>query len=196
MTDQSLDEIPFSTPGQSPPVSSAGRQWALPQELLEPRIEGYKMIALLGQGGMGAVWHAQQLSTKRAVALKLMNPATLGSDTARARFAREVELAAGLDHANIASVYDSGLGRGVYYYAMALIHGVPFDYRFVKKNHLSARRIVELMRIVCQAVQHAHQRGVIHRDLKPSNVLITEEQEPYVLDFGLAKSVYTEKRDV
>jgi tetratricopeptide (TPR) repeat protein len=153
-----------------------------------PRIEGYEILGRLGEGGMGVVWKALQLSTRREVALKFLAAGAFATDKARHRFEREVELAAGLEHPNIARVYDSGLTHGGYYYAMELIDGVDLE-KHVAEHHLARSQILELMRTICQAVQHAHQRGVIHRDLKPSNILVTEKGEPSVLDFGLAKDI-------
>jgi serine/threonine protein kinase len=137
---------------------------------------------------MGVVWQARQLSTRRNVALKVMGAGSFASDRARQRFEREVELAAGLEHPNIARVYESGLCRGVYYYAMEWVHGVDLA-EYVAAYHLSRQQVLELMRAVCLAVQHAHQRGVIHRDLKPSNILVSEDGQPHVLDFGVAKAL-------
>jgi len=152
-----------------------------------PAIEGYEIIGRLGEGGMGVVWQAVQLSTKREVALKLLPAGQFGSAKAQRRFEREVELTARLEHPNIARVYDSGLRRGVYSYAMELIDGVPLD-GYVEQNRLTQRQILRLVQTVAEAVQHAHQRGVIHRDLKPSNILVTSDGQPHVLDFGLAKA--------
>src|SRR4029078_6468556 len=105
-----------------------------------------------------------------------------------ARFDREVELAARLEHPNIARVYDSGLHQGIYFYAMELIDGQPLDL-FVATHRLTRLQILDLMRTVCLAVQHAHQRGVIHTDLKTSNILVTMDRQPHVVDFGLAKAL-------
>ncbi|MDP6636746.1 MAG: protein kinase [Phycisphaerae bacterium] len=160
-----------------------------------PEIEGYRMVGPLGRGGMGTVWRAVQLSTQREVALKVISSGAFASDTARARFEREVELTAGLEHPNIARVYDSGVHRGAHYYAMELIDGEDLK-QYVAKQKLSQHQTLELMRNVCQAVQHAHQRGVIHRDLKPSNILVTKDGQPHVLDFGLAKAFETESQGV
>ncbi len=156
--------------------------------LATPVVQGYTIIDRLGEGGMGTVWRALQLSTRRHVALKVMGAAGLGSDRARLRFEREVELSARLDHPNIAKIFDGGLDRGLCFYAMELVDGVPLD-RYIEQNHCTRPTILQLMRRVCQAVQHAHQRGIIHRDLKPGNILVTAEGQPKVLDFGLAKAL-------
>ena len=156
-----------------------------------PDIEGYKIIEPLGEGGMGIVWCAEQLSTRRQVALKLMVSHRIESPKAQARFQREVELTARLDHPNIARIYDSGLHQGMYYYAMELVDGVPLD-RYVKSKGLSKNQILALMQKVCQAVLYAHLRAVIHRDLKPSNILVSPDGQPHVLDFGLAKALLQE----
>jgi WD40 repeat protein len=153
-----------------------------------PIIEGFRIVEKLGEGGMGTVWRAIQLSTKREVALKLINPAFLGSEKVRNRFEREVELASRLKHPHIAHVYESGVRQQVYCYAMELVEGFPLD-RFVEDGKLSHLQILELMKSVCLAIQYAHQQGVIHTDLKPSNILVTHDGQPHVLDFGLAKSL-------
>ena len=173
-----------------PPHPKSSKQ---PNEI--PKIKGYEIVELLGEGGMGTVWRAFQLSTRREVALKVMTSRTFGSQKALSRFEREVELAARLVHPNIARVYDSGLYQGLYYYAMELIEGLQLD-EYVNEHKLTQRKILELLRTVCQAIKHAHQVGVIHRDLKPSNILVTQDGEPHVLDFGLAKTILEDEKDM
>jgi serine/threonine protein kinase/WD40 repeat protein len=152
-----------------------------------PAVEGYEISTLLGEGGMGTVWRAVQLSTRRPVALKVVPATAVGSHRARQRFEREVELAAKLEHPGVARVYDSGTSGGHFYYAMELVEGVHVD-QYVRAHALAREDMLRLMREVCLAVHHAHQRGVIHRDLKPANVMVTESGQPKVLDFGLAKA--------
>ena len=126
-------------------TSSSARDPAV--DRLTPRIKGYKVTGQLGQGGMGVVWSAVQLGTRRTVALKLLGANMFASPRARRRFEREVELAARLNHPHVARVYDSGLDSGVYYYAMELVHGQPLD-KYVKdrklprpiRQHPSSRR--------------------------------------------------------
>ena len=162
---------------------------------LPPDIEGYKIIECIGKGGMGTVWRAEQLSTHREVALKLMASAQFDSAKARARFEREVELTARLDHPNIARVYDSGLHHGIYYYAMEFVDGMPLD-TYVEKKALSEKQILVLMHSVCEAIEHAHLRGVMHRDLKPSNIMVGFDGQPHVVDFGLARTFLDEPETV
>jgi len=131
------------TEPQSPPISGSGTpRPSSPRGV--PQIEGYQIVGdePLGGGGMGMVWRAIQLGTRREVALKLINAAHLGSERARQWFEREVRLAASLQHPNIARVYDSGLHHGVYYYAMQLIDGgQPLD-KYVKDHRLNQRQIL------------------------------------------------------
>ncbi|MBP7053250.1 MAG: protein kinase [Phycisphaerae bacterium] len=153
-----------------------------------PEIEGYQIIEKLGEAGQGQVWRAVQQSTGRQVALKVPRVGLLASRRILARFEREVRIVAQLKHPHIARIVDSGVHRGMYFYVMDLIEGTHLD-RYVKENHLSQRQILELMKVVCEAVQHAHENAVIHRDLKPSNIIVTREGHPYIVDFGLAKSL-------
>jgi predicted Ser/Thr protein kinase len=175
---------PLTFSGPSPQVPSAGEE-------VKPEIKGYQIHSKLGEGGMGVVWRAHQVSTNRDVAVKVMSARAFGSEHAIARFEREVELAARLEHPNIARVYDSGIHEKTYYYAMELIPGQHLD-EYVQAHQLTHRQVFELMCAVCSGVQYAHQRGVIHRDLKPSNILVTEDGQPHILDFGLAKDILEE----
>ncbi len=151
-------------------------------------IEGYEILAEIGRGGMGVVYKARQVGTKRTVALKVLLDGPLASESARRRFEREIELAASLSHPNIVPIHDSGLSRGHYYFAMDFIDGIRLD-RYVKSRDLPVDQRLRLMQKVCLAVNYAHQRGVIHRDLKPGNIIVDAAGEPHILDFGLAKTL-------
>ncbi len=151
----------------------------------------YKLLQQIGEGGMGAVFMAeQQQPVRRTVALKIIKP---GMDSAQviARFEAERQALALMDHPNIARVLDAGTtDSGRPYFVMELVKGVPIT-KFCDENQLTPRQRLGLFVPVCQAVQHAHQKGVIHRDLKPSNVLVAlydDQPVPKVIDFGIAKA--------
>ena len=151
----------------------------------------YRLTAVLGEGGMGTVWRAEQTEpVTRAVAVKLVKS---GMDSAAVlrRFEAERQALAVMDHPNIARVLDAGTtDRGRPFFAMELVDGVPIT-RYCDARRLGPRERLELFLPVCRAVQHAHQKGVIHRDLKPGNVLVAEvdgRPVPKVIDFGIAKA--------
>jgi serine/threonine protein kinase len=151
----------------------------------------YKLLQKIGEGGFGVVFLAEQESPiKRRVALKVIKP---GMDTRQviARFEAERQALAMMDHPNIAKVLDAGTtDTGRPYFVMELVKGVPIT-TFCDEKQLSLRERLELFLCVCQAVQHAHQKGVIHRDIKPTNVLVAEydhDAVPKVIDFGVAKA--------
>jgi len=151
----------------------------------------YKLLEQIGEGGMGTVWMAQQTEpVKRIVAIKLIK-AGMDSKQVVARFEAERQALALMDHANIARVVDVGTtSAGRPYFVMDLVKGVPIT-RYCDEQQLTPRQRLEMFIPVCQAVQHAHQKGVIHRDLKPSNVLVAVydgRPVPKVIDFGVAKA--------
>jgi WD40 repeat protein/serine/threonine protein kinase len=152
------------------------------------RIDEYEIIDEIGRGGMGVVYRARQGSTQREVALKVMLTGPFASPRARARFEREMRLAARLDNPHIVSVLAGGTFGGRYYYVMEYVRGEPLD-GYAAAHRGAVRELLALFTQVCDAVNFAHQRGVIHRDLKPSNILVDDNGAPHVLDFGLAKSV-------
>jgi serine/threonine protein kinase len=160
-------------------------------ELPGTRIGPYKLMQTLGQGGMGAVYLAEQEEPiQRRVALKIIKA---GMDSARvvARFETERQALAMMDHPSIAKVFDAGTTpSGRPYFVMELVKGIPIT-TFCDQGRLTTQERLELFIPVCQAVQHAHQKGIIHRDLKPSNVLIAlydDKPVPKVIDFGVAKA--------
>lgn len=157
-------------------------------------ISGYDIIREIHRGGQGVVYEAVQHSTKRTVAVKVMLEGPFASQRSRWRFEREVRLVAGLKHPNIVAIHDSGIAEGRYYFAMDYVRGQPLD-THVRLAGLSLQDTLRLFVGVCEAVSYAHRRGIIHRDLKPSNILVTEDGDPQVLDFGLAKVISEDKQE-
>ena len=159
---------------------------------LPEKIGPYKIIGLLGEGGMGLVYHAEQTSPiRREVALKVARTGLRG-ESARARFDAERQALAVMDHPNIARIYDAGAtDDGAPYFVMELVHGEPIT-TYCDQHRLEIDERVTLFGKVCRAVQHAHIKGVIHRDLKPSNILVSTVDgvaEPRIIDFGIAKAI-------
>jgi serine/threonine protein kinase len=155
-------------------------------------IGAYTLAARLGEGGMGAVYLAEQdRPVRRQVALKIIKPG-MDSYQVIARFEAERQALALMDHQNIAKVFDAGTtDTGRPYFVMELVNGLPIT-EYCDRGQLSPAERLELMLPVCRAVQHAHQKGIIHRDLKPSNVLVTladGKPVPKVIDFGVAKAI-------
>ena len=155
------------------------------------QIGPYKLLQQIGEGGMGVVYMAEQTEPiARRVALKIIKP---GMDTRQviARFEAERQALAMMDHVNIARVLDAGTTpAGRPYFVMELVHGVPIT-QYCDDQRLTPRQRLELFVPVCQAIQHAHQKGIIHRDIKPTNVMITlydGKPVPKVIDFGVAKA--------
>jgi serine/threonine protein kinase/Flp pilus assembly protein TadD len=151
----------------------------------------YKLLQQIGEGGMGVVWMAEQTQpVQRKVALKVIKPG-MDSRQVIARFEAERQALAMMDHVSIARVFDGGTTEnGRPYFVMELVHGMPIT-KYCDDNHLTPRERLELFVPVCQAIQHAHQKGIIHRDIKPSNVLVTlydGKPVPKVIDFGVAKA--------
>jgi serine/threonine protein kinase/WD40 repeat protein len=164
---------------------------AAAQECPGTMIGPYKLLERIGEGGMGAVWLAEQRApVQRQVALKIIKA---GMDTRQvvARFEAERQALALMDHPNIARVFDGGTTAGGRpYFVMELVKGVPIT-RYCDEHRLTPRERLELFLPVCQAIQHAHQKGIIHRDVKPANVLVAPydgRPVPKVIDFGVAKA--------
>jgi WD40 repeat protein/predicted Ser/Thr protein kinase len=151
------------------------------------RVGHYRITRLLGEGGMGAVYEAEQDSPRRTVALKIIRPG-LATPTLVRRFTHEAQILGRLHHPGIAQVYEAGLGDdGQPFFAMEFIRGLPLD-EYARQARLDLGARVGLLAQVCDAVQHAHEQGVIHRDLKPANVLVDQTGQPKVVDFGVARA--------
>src|SRR5437899_8654542 len=181
----------LGTTGVFRPVPGKEAAAVLLRELPGTVIGPYKLLQQIGEGGMGTVFMAEQTQpVQRKAALKVIKP---GMDTRQvsARFEAERQPLAMMDHVNIARVLDAGATEsGRPYFVMELVHGVPIT-KYCDDNRLTPRERLDLFVPVCQAIQHAHQKGIIHRDIKPSNVMITlydGKPVPKVIDFGVAKA--------
>lgn len=154
-------------------------------------IDRYKLLKKIGEGGMGSVWLAEQEKPiKRQVALKLIK-SELESKEIIARFEAERQALAMMNHANIAKVLDVGTTeRGAPFFVMELVQGIPIT-KYCDERRLDIDQRLQLFILVCKAIQHAHQKGILHRDIKPSNILVTQidgDASPKVIDFGMAKA--------
>jgi len=162
-----------------------------------PAIGRYRIVRLLGEGGMGTVYEAEQEEPRRVVALKVIKSGFANSDRLR-RFRQESQALARLQHPGIAQIYefntaDTGFGPQPYF-AMEFIRGLPLQ-QYADAHQLDTRQKLALMVKVCEAVHHAHQRGLIHRDLKPGNILVDDTGQPKVLDFGVARVIEADSQE-
>jgi tetratricopeptide (TPR) repeat protein len=156
---------------------------------LPATIGRYTVLRLIGEGGMGAVYEAEQDQPRRVVALKIIKPGSTSPELLR-RFDQESQALGRLHHPGIAQIYEAGtadVGFGPQpYFAMEFIRGEPLG-EYAETHHLNARQRLGLLVKVFDGVDHAHQRGIIHRDLKPGNILVEESGQPKILDFGVAR---------
>lgn len=186
--DRSNDPRNASVPDSSDRTLSTGG----PGDAAAGQIGPHRLLQLLGEGGMGEVWLAEQKTPiHRTVALKLIK-AGMDTKAVVARFESERQALALMDHPHIAQVYDAGsTTEGRPYFAMEYVPGLPIT-EYCDKHRLTVEERLELFMQVCDGVQHAHQKAIIHRDLKPSNVLVVEHDNkavPKIIDFGLAKAM-------
>ncbi|HTS47699.1 MAG TPA: serine/threonine-protein kinase [Bryobacteraceae bacterium] len=172
-------------------ASDASRLLASAERRMPATIGGYRIVRLIGEGGMGVVYEAEQDHPHRTVALKLLKAGLARPELLR-RFERESEALGRLQHPGIAQIFEAGtadtdLGRQPYF-AMELVRGSSL-LEYARSQALNTRQRLELMARICDAVQHAHQRGIIHRDLKPNNIPVDQSGQPKILDFGVARIV-------
>ncbi len=187
-----------------PPGASQSATWAspaasgarpvMPTNLAPGTAFGsrYRIEALLGEGGMGAVYKAYDTELGRTVALKLVRPELATSPQTMQRFKQELLLASKISHKNILRIHDLGDAGGVKFITMALVEGTDLSGLIEKGGRLPFDRALKFTRQLCSALEAAHNEGVVHRDLKPQNILIDQSDNIYVSDFGLAKSLESE----
>ena len=159
-------------------------------EELNSKFSQLEILASIGQGGMGAVYKARQKQLNRVVALKILPP-DIGSEPAFAeRFAREAQALAQLNHPGIVTLYEFGQADGLFYFLMEFVDGVNLR-RLLQNGRVSPREALAIVPQICDALQFAHDQGVVHRDIKPENILLDRRGRVKVADFGLAKLVGT-----
>src|SRR4051794_12772561 len=158
-----------------------------PSVSLRTELAGYRIESLLGRGGMGVVYRARDLALERNVALKLLAPELAQDVRFRERFLRESRLAASLDHPAIVPIYDAGEVGGRLFIAMRLVDGTDLKRLLADQGPLEPERALDLLEHVADALDAAHERGLVHRDVKPSNVLVDSRGHCYLADFGLSR---------
>jgi eukaryotic-like serine/threonine-protein kinase len=181
-------------PNGLPDAGRRGGRAGDPNEALASA--GYQVLDELGRGGMGIVYRAHQVALNRLVALKVIKAGEFATESQRRRFRNEAEAVARLDHPHIVPIHDVGQRQGLHYFSMKLISGSSLARRLSEFAE-EPRKAAHLVATVAEAIHHAHQRGILHRDIKPANILLDEQGEPHVTDFGLARrlDVETEQTD-
>jgi WD40 repeat protein len=191
-----IAHLAFARGGQGAPAPADGRHLALlPTESLEldlsdpaqRQIGDYELLELIGEGGMGVVYRARQVSLDREVAIKLLAAGVWASAEFIERFRREAQNAARMQHPNIVPVYEVGSHDELQFFSMSLVRGPSLAAKLRSTGTLAPQRAAQLLRTVAEAVDYAHRLGVLHLDLKPANVLVDENGNPHVADFGLAR---------
>jgi serine/threonine protein kinase len=170
---------------QTPTAPLSGFVPPEPEELAEyfPQLE---IIELLGKGGMGAVYKARQRALDRLVAVKILPPEVSSDAAFKERFTREARALARLGHQNIVALYDFGQARGLYYFIMEYVDG-PNLRQLIGSGELQPEEALTIVPQICEALQFAHDEGVVHRDIKPENILLAKRGQVKIADFGLAK---------
>jgi predicted Ser/Thr protein kinase len=162
-------------------------------EELGRRFPQLEILGLIGQGGMGAVYRARQKQLDRVVALKILPPGIGGDPTFAERFAREARAMARLNHPGVVTLYEFGQADGLFFFLMEFVDGVNLR-QLLEGGRLSPREALAIVPQICDALQYAHDQGIVHRDIKPENILVDRQGRVKVADFGLAKLVGAEPR--
>jgi len=181
-------EIQSGLPGAASDLPAKGEASSPPLGTKLRYFGDYELLEEVARGGMGVVYKARQVSLNRIVAVKMILAGRFATPAEIERFRAEARAAAGLQHANIVPIYEVGDQEGQNYFSMEFVDG-PNLAQVVREHPLPAARAARYVQLIAEAVQFAHERGVLHRDLKPSNVLIDPFDQPRVTDFGLAKNL-------
>ncbi len=145
-------------------------------------------VTMIGRGGMGAVFRARQKHLDRVIALKILPPQLMEDSTFAARFAREAQALARLNHPNIVTIHDFGKREDLYFFIMEFVDGLTLR-QLLSRGRLAAEQAVAIVSQICEALQYAHEQGIVHRDIKPENILINRRGQVKIADFGLAKLI-------
>jgi predicted Ser/Thr protein kinase len=165
---------------------SPAAQPPLPPEQIAPHFPQLEIFECLGRGGMGVVYKARQITLNRLVALKLLAPERVGDPKFAERFAREAQALAALNHPNIVTIYDFGQAGGFYYLLMEFVDGANLR-RLLRERNFTPEEALAVVPPLCDALQFAHDRGIVHRDIKPENLLLDKTGRLKIADFGIAK---------
>ena len=155
-----------------------------------PALPGYKILGVLGRGGMATVYKARQLGTKRLVAVKVIDRSLAGDEEIVARFRQEQALGARLRHPNLIAVYEAGRAAGRPNLVMEVVEGGNLDELLGRSGPLEVAEACEVIRQAALGLQHLHEHGLVHRDVKPSNLMLTPAGEVKVLDLGVARRLH------
>jgi len=185
---------PSVSQGGRHPSSTSGLRASEPESCIGKILGGCEIVAKVAQGGMGIVYKATQLNLGRTVAVKILSEDLAKDSSFVRRFLQEARAAAQLNHGNIVHVNDVGEYQGMYYFVMEFVDGENLREVLKRERQLPVYRALEITEEVCEALGHAHQRGIIHRDIKPENIMITPEGGVKLADLGLAKRVDSEGR--
>ncbi|MGV3755411.1 MAG: serine/threonine-protein kinase [Verrucomicrobiota bacterium] len=153
---------------------------------LAPHFPQLEILECLGRGGMGVVYKARQKSLNRLVALKLLAPERVQDGKFAERFAREAHALAALNHPNIVTVHDFGQAGGYYFLLMEFVDGVNLR-QLLRSRKLQSAEALAIVPPICEALQYAHEHGIVHRDIKPENLLLAKDGRVKIADFGIAK---------
>ncbi len=186
--------------GASSAPANGGTTAPLPGDFVPPTVEEiarrfpqFQVLEFIGRGGMSAVYKVRQTNLDRVVALKVL-PASLGALPGFAeRFAREAQALAKLNHPNIVAVYDFGTSEGLFYFLMEYVDG-PNLRQVIHGGKLAPAQVLAIVPKICEALQYAHDQGVVHRDIKPENILVGSKGQVKIADFGLAKLLQRDSR--